>query len=96
MWSWPRDLGVKGSTQDPHLLQIVAERAVASSGLSRAAMLEPVSTDDLPLQGTIPSALPAALCAQSPPLGSGIPGSHSPLACLALSLRSPGTGQTHS
>ncbi|XP_054245070.1 LOW QUALITY PROTEIN: amyloid-beta A4 precursor protein-binding family B member 3 [Indicator indicator] len=30
--------------------KIVAERAVASSGLRRAAMLEPVSTDDLPLQ----------------------------------------------
>ncbi|XP_064017417.1 amyloid-beta A4 precursor protein-binding family B member 3 [Pogoniulus pusillus] len=33
--------------------KIVAERAVASSGLSRAATLEPVSTDDLPLQVNI-------------------------------------------
>lgn len=34
------------------LLQIVAERAVASSRLPHAITLEPISTNDLPLQGT--------------------------------------------
>uniref|UniRef100_A0A8C5NKJ1 PID domain-containing protein n=1 Tax=Junco hyemalis TaxID=40217 RepID=A0A8C5NKJ1_JUNHY len=44
------DLGGEGRLQDPHLLQIVAERAVASSRLPRAATLEPISAEDLPLQ----------------------------------------------
>lgn len=35
-------------------MQIVAERAVASSRLPRAATLEPISAEDLPLQGTVP------------------------------------------
>uniref|UniRef100_A0A8C4UYB2 PID domain-containing protein n=1 Tax=Falco tinnunculus TaxID=100819 RepID=A0A8C4UYB2_FALTI len=48
--AWPGGLGGKGRHRDPHLLQIVAERAVASSRLPCATTLEPVSTEDLPLQ----------------------------------------------
>lgn len=48
------DLGGEGRLRDPRLLQIVAERAVASSRLPRAATLEPISAEDLPLQGTVP------------------------------------------
>lgn len=71
-------------------MQIVAERAIASSGLPHAATLEPVSTEDLPLQGTVPPALPAASTAHGPPSGSGMPSSQHPLACPAVS---PGSSE---
>uniref|UniRef100_A0A8C0C1T0 Amyloid beta precursor protein binding family B member 3 n=1 Tax=Buteo japonicus TaxID=224669 RepID=A0A8C0C1T0_9AVES len=51
--------------------KIVAERAIASSGLPHTATLEPVSTEDLPLQGTVPPALPAASPAHGEPVAGG-------------------------
>lgn len=56
-------------------MQIVAERAVASSRLPRAATLEPISAEDLPLQGTVPPhcrLLPLPACEPEP---SGLSGS---------------------
>lgn len=76
-------------------MQIVAERAVASSGLPHTTMLEAISTEDLPLQGTIPLVLPAAPSAHSTTSGSGMPSSQSPLASPAVSPGSLGMGGTH-
>lgn len=70
----------EGRHGNSRLLQIVAERAVASSRLPRSMTLEPVCTKDLPLQGTVPPELLAAPPAQSPPSGSRMPSDQSPLA----------------